>query len=67
MLVPMKRLVTVIGALAVLGGGVWMLQGMALLPGTFMRGNPTWIWIGAITAGSGLGLIVWGRSRAENC
>jgi hypothetical protein len=63
----MKRLVTVIGALAVLGGGVWMLQGMAVLPGTFMRGNPSWIWIGATTAVVGLGLIVWSRSRAENC
>jgi hypothetical protein len=59
----MKRLVTLIGGLAVLGGGVWMLQGMSLLPGSFMRGNPTWIWIGAFTAVGGLGLIAWSRRQ----
>jgi hypothetical protein len=59
----MKQLATLIGGLAVLGGVVWMLQGMALLPGTFMRGNPAWIWIGASTAVGGLGLIAWSRRQ----
>jgi hypothetical protein len=57
----MRRLTTTIGALAVLAGGVWMMQGMSVLPGTFMRGDPTWIWIGAVTAGFGLGLLAWSR------
>jgi hypothetical protein len=58
----MRQLVTVIGTLAVLGGGVWMMQGMAVLPGTFMRGDPAWIWIGAATAAVGLGLVAWSRN-----
>jgi hypothetical protein len=57
----MRRLVTVVGALAVLAGGVWMLQGMAVLPGSFMSGDPTWIWIGSVTAAVGLGLVAWSR------
>jgi hypothetical protein len=57
----MRWLATTIGALAVLAGGVWMMQGMAILPGTFMRGDPTWIWIGAVTASVGLGLVAWSR------
>jgi hypothetical protein len=57
----MRRLITTIGALAVLAGGVWMMQGMAVVPGSFMSGDPTWIWIGAVTAAGGLGLVAWSR------
>jgi hypothetical protein len=57
----MRRLATTVGALAVLAGGVWMMQGLAILPGSFMSGDPTWIWIGAGTAAAGLGLIAWSR------
>jgi hypothetical protein len=61
----MRWLVTTVGALAVLGGGVWMMQGMRVLPGSFMSGDPTWIWIGAATAAMGLGLVAWSRRRAS--
>jgi hypothetical protein len=57
----MRRLMTLVGALAVLSGGVWMLQGMALLPGSFMSGDPTWLWIGSVTAAVGLALVAWSR------
>jgi hypothetical protein len=57
----MRWLLTTLGALAVVAGGVWMMQGLAVLPGSFMSGDPTWIWIGAVTAVCGLGLIAWSR------
>ena len=57
----MQWLMTLIGALAVLAGGVWMMQGMSVLPGSFMSGDPTWFWIGAATAAGGLGVVAWSR------
>jgi hypothetical protein len=55
----MQWLIILIGALAVLAGGVWMMQGISVLPGSFMSGDPTWFWIGAVTAAGGLGLVAW--------
>jgi len=36
-----------IAALLALTGVVWILQGIGLLPGSFMTGDPTWAYIGA--------------------
>ena len=43
-----KIILKISGVLLVLAGGVWALQGLDLLPGTFMRGDPQWIINGAI-------------------
>lgn len=32
----------VIAVLLILSGGVWFLQGINVLPGSFMTGNPQW-------------------------
>jgi hypothetical protein len=50
---------TVAGVLAVLIGGVWMLQGFNVLPGSFMTGDTTWAAIGAMAMSAGLTLIIW--------
>lgn len=60
----MQRLRTIVGALAVLAGVLWMLQGLGVVPGSFMSGEPAWAWIGAITAAGGLGLVLWSRLHA---
>jgi hypothetical protein len=44
-----KIILKISGVLLVLAGGVWILQGLDLLPGTFMRGDPQWIINGTIT------------------
>lgn len=49
------------GVLLVLIGGVWILQGINVLPGSFMTGQMKWAVIGAITAVIGIALIVWSR------
>src|SRR5215218_5522329 len=36
------------GGLMVLVGGVWLLQGVGILPGSFMTGQPFWAMMGAI-------------------
>ena len=48
---------SIIGGLLVLMGGVWFLQGIDVLPGTFMRGSTLWAVIGAVTALAGLYLL----------
>ena len=36
----------IFGVLLVLVGGVWFAQGIGVLGGSFMTGNPTWAFIG---------------------
>ncbi len=47
----------VLGALLILIGGIWILQGINLLPGSFMTGQLKWAVYGAIAAAVGLGLL----------
>ena len=37
---------SVVAALAALVGLVWVLQGVGMLPGSFMTGDMKWFWIG---------------------
>ena len=46
----MKIAQNVLGILGLLIGGVWMLQGMNILGGSFMSGQSQWIVIGAVLA-----------------
>ena len=59
----MKTLFYIIGGLLILGGAVWFLQGINVLPGSFMTGDPQWVINGAISIVIGIGLIVFGRTR----
>jgi hypothetical protein len=38
----MRTVGKVLGVLMALGGGVWILQGINVLPGSFMTGDPRW-------------------------
>jgi hypothetical protein len=49
------------GVVLVLIGGVWILQGINVLPGSFMTGQSKWAVYGAITAVIGIVLIVLSR------
>ena len=57
----MRMLLTIVGALLVLMGGVWILQGINVLPGSFMTGQTKWAVYGALSAVAGIVLIVLGR------
>ncbi len=52
-----------VGILAVLIGGVWILQGVGILPGSFMSGQRMWLVIGLVVAFVGLALVVNGLRR----
>ena len=57
----MRTALNVSGALLLLMGGVWMLQGIGMLPGSFMTGQTKWAAYGAIAAAVGLALLVAAR------
>jgi hypothetical protein len=58
----MKKVLYVIGALLILGGAVWVLQGINILPGSFMTGQIQWAYNGAIAIVIGIAMILFGRS-----
>ncbi|HEV7992354.1 MAG TPA: hypothetical protein VGP25_11060 [Gemmatimonadaceae bacterium] len=57
----MRTAAIVLGVLLVLIGIVWILQGINVLPGSFMTGQTKWAVNGAIAAVIGIALIVWAR------
>jgi hypothetical protein len=59
----MKTLLNIIGVILLLTGGTFILQGINILPGSFMTGDPQWAINGGIMAVIGLGLIVWANWR----
>ena len=62
----MKIALDVIGILLILGGGVWFLQGINVLPGNFMSGQTQWAINGGIAIVVGIGLLAfanWRRAR----
>jgi hypothetical protein len=59
----MKLLFTVVGAILVLVGAVWIGQGFNLIPGSFMTGHMEWAAYGGLAVVGGLALIVLARRR----
>jgi hypothetical protein len=58
----MKILLSAIGVLVALAGLVWFLQGINILPGSYMTGDPQWAINGAIALVIGGGLFWFARS-----
>jgi hypothetical protein len=59
----MKIVLIVVGVLLLLVGGVWILQGVGILPGSFMTGEMQWAVYGAIAALVGAALLFVGFRR----
>lgn len=59
----MKMIVNVVAILLILAGTVWFLQGINVLPGSFMTGQIQWAVIGGFTILAGISLLVWSRRR----
>ncbi len=53
-----KIILNILGILLILGGGVWILQGINVLPGSFMTGQIRWAVYGGISAAVGIALLV---------
>lgn len=56
----MRMFLIVIGLLLITTGGIWVLQGGGLLPGSFMSGQSLWLFIGLAAMLAGVVLLVVG-------
>lgn len=54
----------IMAILLIIAGIIWALQGLNILPGTFMRGDPQWVINGTVTAVIGIALF-WFSSRKK--
>lgn len=59
----MKTSLNIFGVILILAGGVFFLQGINILPGSFMTGDPQWAVNGGILIIVGIGLILWANHR----
>jgi hypothetical protein len=61
----MRNVALVLGALVVLGGLVWIAQGLNLpfAPRSFMTADRNWIVLGALAVALGGATVSWARRR----
>ncbi len=59
----MRLILTILSGLMILIGAVWILQGLNVLPGSFMTGHIQWAINGAVLAALGVALLAWSRRR----
>lgn len=53
----------IVGAILVILGGIWFLQGINVLPGSFMTGQILWAIIGGIAVVAGIVLLLVANRR----
>lgn len=59
----MRIALNVVGVLSLLMGGVWFLQGINVLPGSFMTGQTKWAVYGGLLLIVGIGLLMVANRR----
>lgn len=59
----MKVVLRIVGILLALAGLIWFLQGVGILPGSFMSNNPQWAINGGIAMLIGGALTWFARKR----
>jgi hypothetical protein len=59
----MRVTLNIVGGILVLLGAVWFLQGINVLPGSFMTGQTQWAVYGGIAIAVGISLIFSARRK----
>jgi hypothetical protein len=59
----MRWVLNLFSGLAILTGGVWFLQGINVLPGSFMTGQLQWAVYGSILIVLGVALLIYANRR----
>ena len=62
----MKLLLNLVGGVIFLAGLVFFLQGINILPGSYMTGDPQWAINGAIMMVLAVGLFVFANRRKRS-
>jgi hypothetical protein len=61
----MKITLNIVGAILVFFGAVWFLQGINVLPGSFMTGQIRWAVYGGIAVAAGISLLLAANRRKK--
>jgi hypothetical protein len=59
----MRIALNIVGAILVLLGALWALQGLNVIGGSFMTGQTPWLVIGVLVAIAGVALLGWVNRR----
>ena len=65
----MRTTLNIVGVILIVFGTIWFLQGINLLPGSFMTGQIQWAVYGGIAVVVGVGFLVkanWRRQSSES-
>jgi hypothetical protein len=57
----MRIVLNIVASLMVLAGVIWFLQGINVLPGSFMTGQIRWAVYGGIAFAAGIALLLLGN------
>ena len=57
------RKLNLLGFVLIAFGGIWFLQGINLLPGSFMTGQIRWAIYGGIAVAAGIGVLFVAKRR----
>ena len=61
----MRILLNIVGVVLVFFGGVWFLQGINVLPGSFMTGQIKWAVYGGIAFVAGVIVFIWANRKKK--
>jgi uncharacterized membrane protein HdeD (DUF308 family) len=59
----MRTVLTAFAIVLIVFGCIWFLQGINVLPGSFMTGQIQWAVYGALDVVAGVGLLMYARGR----
>ena len=62
----MRIALNIVACLLVLAGAAWFLQGINILPGSFMTGQTRWAVYGGIALAVGIALLLTANRRRRN-
>jgi len=61
----MRITLNILGLVLVFFGSVWVLQGINVLPGSFMSGQTQWAVRGGIAVIVGIAVLLWANRRRQ--
>jgi hypothetical protein len=61
----MRIAANIVAAVLIFFGSVWVLQGINVLPGSFMSGQMRWAVRGGIAVIAGIGLLLWANRKRQ--
>ena len=60
----MRLFLLFVGAMLIVTGTIWIFQGAGMLKGSFMTGQPFWLWTGVAAVILGVPLLTRGIRRS---